>query len=253
MSVYSQVGFGTNLSAYVTAVEAQHEAMRSLERGTTEPPIMVHGMLWHRTDYPTLGNAILWRKPDDTWQFLIDPDHGQINAGGTVDFAANQSMDGFKLTDLGAPTTNGDAARYEDAYATAQGRQFFRTLATTPAAVVQTDAAPTTTFNSLGYVPRKVSLRLYGDVIKESDASVPGTIDQVIEYTRWDEDVGAGFAGTGGKTAVWSGTIGATAITVYIEPKYTTAYGFWISIENGSAERYTAEVVQFVAEAGIGQ
>lgn len=247
MGTYSELSaFATNNSALVSAMNTRFAAVRSLERGNVEPTAKVAGQLWLRTDYPTLGDAVqMWT--GSVWQFLIDPNWGQINSGGTVEYAADQPMAGFKITGLGAPGANGDAARLEDAYADYQGRH--RYIAAT---TIQDEGAPTTSYQVVGFVPREITLRLYGDVIKQSDASVLGSIDQELHYRRWDADAGAGFGGTGGKTAVWSGTIGAETITVYIEPRYTAGtQGFFLSIEDGSGDRYDVEMAQSISQFGL--
>lgn len=50
---------------------------------------------------------------DTRVESLENNDADYVKANGTVPFTANQSMGGFKLTGLAAPTTNGDALRFD--------------------------------------------------------------------------------------------------------------------------------------------
>lgn len=118
MTIWTPQGLGDDLSGIVTKDDGQDEAILSLQRGTTEPTTKPYGVLWCRTDYPTLGEVIQRYGADNAWHLLMDVDFAQVNAGGTVPFAANQSMGGNKLTGLAAATANGEAVRYEQAVRT---------------------------------------------------------------------------------------------------------------------------------------
>jgi hypothetical protein len=112
MGLYSLLTTGVNLSQLITQLELRHQAMRSHERGTSTPTVLEIGALWERTDYPTIGNALM-RYNGSSYAFLLDPDFGQINAGGTVPYAANQAMGSNKFTGLAAGSGAGDSVRYE--------------------------------------------------------------------------------------------------------------------------------------------
>jgi len=59
------------------------------------------------TDSPTIGSsAIVWTRIDGAG----GGGGGDIKSDGTIPFAANESMGGFKLTNVGAPTSGTDAA-----------------------------------------------------------------------------------------------------------------------------------------------
>ncbi len=109
---YQTIGLGTNLSQLASNIDMQNEAIRSHERGTTEPTIKPNGLIWFRTDYPTLGNAMVqWN--GSAWVLLLDPDFPALNAGGSVAAAADLPMASHKLTGLAAGTTAGDSVRFE--------------------------------------------------------------------------------------------------------------------------------------------
>lgn len=112
MTMYAQTGLATNLSTLVSSIETQHEAIRGMERGTVAPTIKPNGMLWCRTDYPTIGESIV-RWDGSAWTLLADPDHAQLNAGGTVVPTADLPMGSRKLTGLAAGSANGHSVRYE--------------------------------------------------------------------------------------------------------------------------------------------
>jgi len=113
MSLYGYISLGSNESALITNIETQHEAMRGFERGTSTPTVIVVGQFWTRTDHPTYGEAIMRRSNAGTWAVFCDPEATQVNNLGTVAYAANQPMGGFKLTGLAAGSANGDSVRYE--------------------------------------------------------------------------------------------------------------------------------------------
>lgn len=114
MPVYTDIPAGVLLSNLPAAVNDRFAAARSLERGANaaEPSVKITGLLWNRTDYPSLGDALL-RWTGSAWTLLADPDFAQLNAGGTVALAANLPCGNNKLTGLAAGTSNGDSVRYE--------------------------------------------------------------------------------------------------------------------------------------------
>jgi len=120
MSLYQYITLGSSMSVMIGQIEAQHEAMRGFERGTSTPTIQVNGQFWTRTDYPTLGEAIM-RFNGSAFVLFADPDFAQVNAGGTVAFAANQAMGAHKFTGLSAGSSAGDSVRYEQVLLLAGG------------------------------------------------------------------------------------------------------------------------------------
>jgi hypothetical protein len=111
MSIYSVIVTSTNLSAMIAAMTAQDEAMRSLERGSTAPGVLVTGLLYNKTDYAWAGGSddAIMRYDGAAFTLLMDPRSAQICAGGTVAMAADLPMGGFKITgmDDGVASTDG--------------------------------------------------------------------------------------------------------------------------------------------------
>lgn len=114
MATYTDLATGVLLSALPAAVNDRFAAARSLERGgnAAEPPVKVAGLVWNRTDYPALGDALL-RWSGSAWTLLADPEFACLNAGGTVAAAADLPMGNNKLTGLAAGTASGHSVRYE--------------------------------------------------------------------------------------------------------------------------------------------
>lgn len=286
MGLWGPQSLGANLSAMALTDDTQDTAIISHQRGTTTPTYPQVGQFWMRTDYSGIGEAVLYYNASNAWTLFADPDFAQLNAGGSVAMAANLPAGGFKLTNLAAGTTAGDSVRYEQVCLlsgstwtgnhNAGGNRLTNLGAATTGSdaarlddarqtkdgqfafienvVIQTDASPTTTFNDVGFVPREITLRLYGDVTDQDDADLHGTIDEEITYRRWEGDAGAGFAGTTGVTLVKSVTVGSKTIRLYIEPKYTTPYGFWFKADRSdTGQRVNVAMVQAFCHFGLGQ
>ncbi|MEO0511839.1 MAG: hypothetical protein AAF108_02965 [Planctomycetota bacterium] len=120
MSVYQTIGSGQNLSLFIDDLGVQQQTIRAHERGPTTPPLAISGQLWACTSSQIIANAgmpgvteaFLYRQnAPEEFTALIDVAHPQINAGGTVPFAADQDLGGFKLTGLGAGASASDALR----------------------------------------------------------------------------------------------------------------------------------------------
>lgn len=77
---------------------------------------------------------------------------GDIRSDGTVAFAADESMGGFKLTNVGTPTNPGDAANkaYVDAHVTDVGARTTRSTNQTIAASTFTDVSFNTSVYAVG-------------------------------------------------------------------------------------------------------
>jgi hypothetical protein len=228
---YQFTPLGTNISAFITAIEGQHQEIMGHQRGTSEPTVKPIGSLWHRTDYPTLGEAwVIWG--GSAYSLLLDPDHAQINAGGTVAFGANQSMGNNKLTNLaastsandavrqaqvmlltgaqamagnlamgnnritglGAPTSGTDAARLQDAV----GRNFYRTTGGAPGSVIYSGWVPTTTtpyqvINETPFNPESCEIVIKGRIADADDDTLRlSTLELVCQIARWRHETGNG-------------------------------------------------------------
>lgn len=114
MTAYAEFTSGINLSGLPGVISTQFEAVRSLERGAlaAAPTIKPTGLIWNRTDEGTYGEAWM-RWNGAAFTVLLDPEATQINASGTVAWAADQPMGTHKLTGLAAGTANGHSVRYE--------------------------------------------------------------------------------------------------------------------------------------------
>ena len=150
MATYSDIAANVNITGVVGAINAQFAAVRSMERGTTEPGTIVEGQFWLLDD----GTARTLRlRQGGAWVTFANANFTQLNAGGTVamvaDFnagsqkiinlangtlnnhaatvgqvtallngaaTADRPMGGFKITGLGVGTASGHAARVDDAW-----------------------------------------------------------------------------------------------------------------------------------------
>ena len=218
--IYQTLSSGTNISQFITGVEGQHQAIMSHQRGTNEPVVKPTGTIWHRTNFPVLGDALLMYD-GSTFNLLMDPEHAQINAGGTVAFTANQSMGNRKLfnlaagtadndatrkvqqvlrdgsqamtgalqmgnqriTNLGTPTSGTDAARLQDAV----GRNFYRTTGPAPGGVIYTTWNPGTTtvsqvINETPFNPESCEIIVKGAIRDADDLEL--RITQLELYAR---------------------------------------------------------------------
>ncbi len=233
---YQQTSLAANLSTLVGLIETQHQMMRQLERGTVAPTIVLTGLLWNRTDHPSLGEAIM-RWDGSAWQVLIDPEFKCLNSGGTVLMDANFSMnthkilfvgdgtddtdgvnlgqvvlrdgsnwmtgdldlDGNEILDVGPPSLSTSAARLAEVRASKEGLFFydqFCKLLTTVSA---------TSWEDVGWVPRIVEILLHGEVRLLSDDTLIGSVDQLtFRHLRWEGDTVTtpDYPGTGGTALV---------------------------------------------------
>ncbi len=255
---YQQLLVGANLSQFAASIETQHEQMRSLERGNLamgEPQIKPTGLLWNRTDWPGIGEAIL-RWNGSAWFLILDPDHAQINAGGTVAFtanqpmatkiltglgagtaaghsvrfeqsilttgnnafAANQSMGGFRLTNLGAPVGDNDAARKID-LATGTGK-FFRTTGAGAGLIYSNWTPGTTNFNQIinqtNFVPGSAEIVIRGRLLRADDlVQVEAEFLLNVRVPRWRHETTNG--GTFRHVAGWMAGFSATGGTTTVQ------------------------------------
>lgn len=124
MTVYQQVLLGSNLSQFASSIETQHEAIRSHERGSTEPTIKPAGLIWSCTNGTILNtltatqvggpwSEALARWDGSAWVLQGDPRYPAINAGGTVKMAAALLMNGQQIQGLAAGSSSGHVPRMD--------------------------------------------------------------------------------------------------------------------------------------------
>lgn len=120
MSVYNEIITGANLSQFAQDINLQNDAIRSHERGASEPSITPTGLLWHCTNTTILAGLgitniteawLVWKGTG--WAFVADPQQAAINAGGTIKWGANQPMGGHKFTDMGLGSAGTDSVRLD--------------------------------------------------------------------------------------------------------------------------------------------
>lgn len=123
MPVYAGIPLGTNISGFAGAIEAAFSAVRSMERGSSAPSILVTGALWEKTDYAWAagaGSAVM-RYNGSSHVLLLDPRSPQINAGGTVAMAAALNMGGQKIVNAADGVDDQDLATVGQVEALAGG------------------------------------------------------------------------------------------------------------------------------------
>ncbi len=119
MGIWTPQNLGDPISLIVQKDDAQDEAIRSFERGGTEPTSKPHGLVWSCTNTSVLsglgfsGGEALVRWVTTGWALFADATKAQINAGGTVPFAADQSMGNHRLTNLQASGGASHAVRQD--------------------------------------------------------------------------------------------------------------------------------------------
>lgn len=274
MSAYETLSSGQNLSQLITDIEAQHESIMGHQRGTSEPTVKPNGTVWQRTNFPTLGEAWLIYN-GSTFNLLLDPDHAQINAGGTVAFAANQSMGNNKITNLaastsandavrqaqvmlltgaqamtgnmamgnnritglGAPTSGTDAARLQDAV----GRNFYRTTGAAPGSVIYSGWEPSTTtpyqvINETPFNPESCEIMVKGRLLDGDDFTERiASLELVARIPRWRHETGNG--GTFVHPAGWYKTTAGWVQLLGSFTNSTSADWDWRSEDLGSSVR----------------
>lgn len=256
MTTYITLPVSTNFSQVVLALDAQFEAVRSNERGNTEPGVKPDGLLWQTTDATTL-TALTSTQPGGAWaEGLVRYDAGgavwkpihdtrytALNDHGTVKLAANLNAGGNKIVALPAATASGDAMRFDEAVATDGSNAFTgdqsmggneltdlgapthpdsavrltdlngnplypdwawwntnRDALGDGSTIVVEQNGDDTTYTNAGYVPRELTIRLWGDFRKQGgDAALLKPVQpQGLQFTvrRWNADAVGGDTGT---------------------------------------------------------
>lgn len=271
MGTYAPIANGSQLSPLVDTIDATQQVIFSLQRGTVEPTggVTPINTFWACTegtkldDYTTVwagsvpGEAIL-RKGLSAWSVLMDPAYAQLNAGGTVQMAANLDLGANKIVDVADGSSPTDGANMRNL-----GR--FNGLSCFVADVTQRTANPggdwqrceaVTGDTASRFTPRRLVLRLYGDVTKVSGGAPLGAIDETIEYLRWEGHVGSGFGSTYGRFVVKTLTVGSATVEVAIEVVTTAGdNGFYLELKqtSGTPELCTVAMAQAWCDGGFGE
>lgn len=188
MATYARVPGTTVLSNLIALQEAQHDAMRSIERGTTTPTVPVIGQLWIDTtggvdtlkQYVTGGTWITLMVLDTANNKLgmagrVLSNIGAASANGEAlqfqqgvlrsGLLADLPAGGHKITGLGTPSSSGDAATkaYVDA-ASAAGAGV---------AAVANGTLPTrrVVVTGIGYQPKVVIAQLIKNNVADGETS----------------------------------------------------------------------------------
>lgn len=261
---FSNLSGVINVSDLPAELNTRLDEIRRLERSAnaSAPSVKPTGLWWNRTDEASLGDAIM-RWNGSAWTVLMDPEAAQLNAAGTVALAADLPAGGFKLTGLGAGTANGHSVRYEqvvlrsgalaltgnldcggqrltnlgaptadtDALRRMDAGSVFKTNrdASLPLKI-QLASDPSGTFCELGFVPRRVTLLMAGQIRTQSGNNAVGspvdtTLSPVV-FARYDGDATGGYTPpTSLNVATGQGT------TQYVvEWKFTNPQGFFLRI-----------------------
>jgi hypothetical protein len=120
VTTYLETSLGVNLSQLVQKIDAQNEAIRSYERGSTEPTVKPIGLLWDCTDGTRISGlglagvteAVL-RWTGSAWTIHAVVSAPALSADGKVPASANIPMGTKIFTGLGAGSDVGHSVRYE--------------------------------------------------------------------------------------------------------------------------------------------
>jgi hypothetical protein len=262
MAIWTSQTIGTNLSQIVEADDAQDSAIRSFERGSTEPGTKLAGQFWACQNSSTLStltasqvggpwDEAIVRWSGSAWTLLADPDHPCLNAGGTVKMTASLDANNNKIINMAAGSADGDSARTAEVLYR-NGSFDFRDQFT-----MQTAADVSGTYQIIeagtgkAFTPRRLDILLFGAVTLQVGGTSVGTLGETFITTRRSEgNVGGSYAGRSGRHAVWTGTIGSTACTLYVDGRYTAGTnGVYVSLERDSdSERMNVAVRQLWAD-----
>jgi hypothetical protein len=121
MGIWTPQNLGANISQVVSADDLQDEAIRSHERGSTEPTDKPTGLLWWCTNATVLTSTgatalgiteAMVRWNGSSWELVADASR-IVMANGKIPFTADQPMGSRKLTGLSAGSAAGHSVRYE--------------------------------------------------------------------------------------------------------------------------------------------
>lgn len=173
MPVYTTQNLGASISGVVQADDVQDDAIRSFERGNTEPGVKPAGLLWLCTDTTRLSSLGLSGVAEaflqwtgSAWRVFASTSSPCLNAAGHVLPTADLPMNSRKLTNLAAGTNANDSVRKAQvvlldgtqAFTGAQSMGGFK-LTNLAAPTNANDAARLADLASQTGVPRKLFLQ----------------------------------------------------------------------------------------------
>ena len=265
MTLYVEADLGRNISQIIGDLDAQFESVRTLERGSDEPTVLIEGLVWNRTDYPALDDA--WVRYDGAaFQLLMDPAFAQVNAGGTIAWAANQPLGGFVFTDMGVGVNATDSVRF-DQVVLADGSNPFTAdipaggfkITGLGAPVDDNDAArlvdvanagkvlrindviwqdesdQAATYNPTDFQVDRVIVKFYCSVKQQGGGFTVYNLmfEETIEFNRWVDDATGGFNNAEIEQVV------ADGIRVRCEFKTSAPFGFYIRLRDDSSGEWS--------------
>jgi hypothetical protein len=183
-----------------------------------------------------------------------------ILTSGANAFAANQSMGGNKITSLGTPTADADAATklyVDSAVPVYPCSHWYNTnrdeLGNGKPVVVRQFDDQTDTYTEVGFVPRRLRLRLTGTFRRQSDNDATNGIivdGLELDVWRWNEDATGGDDGTWDEVMIGTvdGPISGT-MEVWVKWKYSPgALGFYVYFIDGSGDWFN---LRKTGDAGV--
>lgn len=189
-----------------------------------------------------------------------------ILANGSNDFTADQSMGDNRLKDLGAPEAPNDAMRLADlpAYLSQMWWQTNYDSLANGKPVKWVDAADEdASFTEVGFVPRRLRLRLTGEFRRQSDNSLWGDIavdGLEIDVSRWNSVAAGGDAGNDSGyflVATIDSPSTARKAFVYIKWKfaegpagYVGPLGFYMKLTSGVVSGLPSDVPLKLGKVG---
>lgn len=242
---YQQQSLGAALSTVVATDDTQDEAMRSMERGSSEPTIKPAGLLWwcsNGTILSSVGVGVpsavqtdgmaLLRWNGSAWKYVC-PEQPLLDAAGKQKWLGTIDANGQQLDNLPFPATDDAPWRKGDVvrtiYPCSHWYQTNRdTLANSKPIVVQQEASQDATYTEVERVPRRLRIRLTGEFRAQSGNALWGSSGDIqangleFEVYRWNAQTAGGDAGTEGSilaatiTHVGSGR----KVDIYVEWKY---------------------------------
>lgn len=133
MTIYQQANLGDPLSEIEINDDVQDEAMRSLERGATEPVVKPAGLNWASANSTLISGAVgasafistpalaLMQWNGSAWQLVHDLAYPAINTGGTAKMQATLDLGNQNIANLAAATLDHHAVRRDQTFAASGG------------------------------------------------------------------------------------------------------------------------------------